>query len=63
MTVPAMEKIVASGVIQSGFMRLKHLGMLDLTVEAGILRFPDRFSAQACAAAQFRIAITPMIRS
>ena len=64
-TVPAMEKIVASGEIQSGFIRLKHLGMLDWTIEAGILRFPERFTNQARAAAQFRIehADDPILRT
>jgi hypothetical protein len=64
-TVPAMERIVASGEIQSGFIRLKHLGMLEWTIEEGILRFPERFTDQARAAAQFRIehADDPMLRT
>jgi hypothetical protein len=65
-TVPAMERIVvASGEIQSGFIRLKHLGMLEWTMEAGILRFPERFTEQARAAAQFRIdhADDPILRA
>lgn len=64
-TVPVMERIVASGEIQSGFTRLKQLGMLDWTVAAGILRFPDRFTEDARAAAQFRIdhADDPILRT
>jgi hypothetical protein len=42
-TVPAMEQLVESGVIQSGFTRMKKLGMAKgWSVEAGILKFPDR---------------------
>ena len=55
-TVPAMEQLVESGVIQSGFKRMKKLGMAkDWSVEAGILKFPDRFSDRARECAQFRL--------
>jgi hypothetical protein len=55
-TVPAMEQIVQSGEIQSGFIRLKHLGMAEeWSVEAGILKFPERFTRRACECAQFRL--------
>jgi hypothetical protein len=51
-----MELIVHSGEIQSGFIRLKHLGMAkDWSVEAGILRFPHLFTRQATECAQFRL--------
>lgn len=55
-TIPAMERLVQSGHIQSGFIRLRDLGMAeDWSVEAGILKFPERFTVAARACAQFRI--------
>ena len=55
-TVGAMEKLVESGHIQSGFVKLKKLGMArEWSVEAGILKFPGRFSPGARACAQFRL--------
>ena len=55
-TVGAMERLVESGHIQSGFVRLKKLGMAkEWSVEAGILKFPKRFSLAARDCAQFRL--------
>jgi hypothetical protein len=55
-TVLAMERLMQSGQIQSGLARLNSLGMAqEWSVEAGILRFPDRFSLVARQAAQFRL--------
>lgn len=55
-TEQAMEKIVRSGVMQSGFIRLKHLGMAeDWSIEAGILLFRERFTQDAQNCAQFRL--------
>jgi hypothetical protein len=55
-TVPAMERLVESGHIQSGFLRLKKLGMAEMwSVEAGILKFSDRFTRKARDCAQFRL--------
>jgi hypothetical protein len=55
-TVAAMERLVKSGYIQSGFIRLKKLGTaLEWSVEAGILKFPERFTREAREVAQFRI--------
>jgi hypothetical protein len=42
-TVAAIEKLVLSGEIQSGFKKLKDLGLLDWTIEAAVLRFPGEF--------------------
>ena len=39
-TVEAIERLVKSGDIQSGFKRLKQLGLLQWTIEAAILQFP-----------------------
>jgi hypothetical protein len=55
-TVPAMERLMKSGQIQSGLVRLKELGMAEeWSVEAGILRFPTRFTRAARDAAQGRL--------
>jgi hypothetical protein len=55
-TVPAMERLMQSGQIQSGLVRLNALGMAqEWSVEAGILRFPQRFTLSAREAAQFRL--------
>lgn len=55
-TVLAMERLMHSGQIQSGLVRLNALGMAqEWSVEAGILRFPDRFTIAAREAAQFRL--------
>jgi hypothetical protein len=55
-TVPAMERLMQSGQIQSGLVRLNELGMAhEWSVEAGILRFPERFTLAAREAARFRL--------
>lgn len=54
-TVGAMERLMQSGDIQSGFKRLRELGLLEWSVEALILRFPDEFSEGARQAADWRL--------
>jgi hypothetical protein len=54
-TVPAIEKLVQSGDVQSGFKRLRDLGLLDWTIESAVLKFPDRFSRAARECAEFRL--------
>ena len=54
-TVAAIEKLVVSPDLQSGFMRLRELGLLDWTIEAAVLKFPARFSRHARECAQFRL--------
>ena len=51
-TVSAIRKLVTSGDIQSGFKRMSDLGLLDLTIEAAVLRFPDAFSPPVIEAAR-----------
>jgi hypothetical protein len=46
-TIAAIEKLVQSGEIQSGFKRLKDLGLLEWSIEAAVIRFPDRFTPVA----------------
>jgi hypothetical protein len=55
-TVKAMGRLMQAGQIQSGLVRLKELGMAeDWSVEAGILKFPDRFTKKERDAARFRL--------
>ncbi len=54
-TVSAMERLMRSGEIQSGLLRLWRMGMKNWSIEAGLLKFPERFKADAVAAAQFRL--------
>jgi hypothetical protein len=54
-TVPAISKLVVSSEIQSGFKRLHELGLLDWSIEAAVLRFPDEFSREVHKAAEWRL--------
>jgi hypothetical protein len=42
-TKEAMRRLVLSGDIQSGFRKLRKLGLIEWSVEAGVCRFPDDF--------------------
>jgi hypothetical protein len=46
-TVEAIERSVKSGEIQSGFKKLLSLGLRDWSIEAAVIKFPDRFSKDA----------------
>lgn len=46
-TVHAIEKLVQTGDVQSGFRRLKELGLLDWSIEAAVLKHTNRFSNTA----------------
>lgn len=54
-TIPAIEKLVQTGEIQSGFKRLAELGLLEWTIEAAVIKFPVEFSRNARACAEFRL--------
>jgi|SRR5690348_10399992 hypothetical protein len=55
-TVHAMERLMRSGQIQSGLIRLRDLGMAEeWSVEAGVLKFPARFTRAAVDSARFRL--------
>jgi hypothetical protein len=54
-TVLAIEKLVKSGDVQSGFKRLKDLGLLDWTIEAAVVRFSEKFTPAARECAEFRL--------
>jgi hypothetical protein len=55
-TAPAIERLVVSGEVQSGFRRLQRLDMLEWSMEAAVGRFPDRFTQTARECAAFRLA-------
>jgi hypothetical protein len=54
-TVPAIERLVKSGEIQSGFKKLKQLDLLEWSIEAAVQNFPDEFTPEARACANFRL--------
>ena len=54
-TAEAISRLVVSGDVQSGFTKLKKLGLLDYTIEAAVMKFPDEFSKQAQECAAFRL--------
>lgn len=54
-TAPAIAKLVESGDIQSGFKRLKDLGLLDWTIEAAVTKFPGEFSRATLECAEWRL--------
>jgi hypothetical protein len=55
-TAETMARLMRSGQIQSGLVKLRDLGMAEeWSVEAGILKFPDLFEPEARAVAKFRL--------
>jgi hypothetical protein len=55
-TVGAIEKLVVSGELQTGFKRLQELGLAkDWSIEAAVLKFPEKFSKDAIECARFRL--------
>jgi hypothetical protein len=55
-TKEPIERLVVSGEIQSGIQRLKRLNLLDLSMEATVLKFPEMFRKDIQDAAKFRLA-------
>jgi hypothetical protein len=54
-TKKAIRRLVISGDIQSGFRRMKDLGLLDWALEAAVLKFPNEFDAPVREAARWRL--------
>ena len=54
-TVGAISKLVQSGEIQSGFKRLKELGILQWSIESAVVKFPSYFSKDDLECAEFRL--------
>jgi hypothetical protein len=53
--IEAIRRLVESADMQSGFYRLQQLGLLDWSLEAAVIRFPDSFSRQTREYAGFRL--------
>ena len=54
-TVEAIKRLVTSRSIQQGFKRLGELGLLELSVEAAVLKFPKEFTHEEQEAARWRL--------
>ena len=54
-TVEAIKRLVIAGEIQSGFTRLKELGLLEWSLEAAVLKFPTEFTSEYEEAAKWRL--------
>jgi hypothetical protein len=54
-TLAAIEKLVQSGEVQSGFTRLKELGLLAWSIESAVTKFPDEFTPNARECAEWRL--------
>jgi len=54
-TIDAIERLVQSGDMQSGFKRLKQLGLIDWTIESAVIKFPAEFSNNARQCAEWRL--------
>lgn len=54
-SIEVIEKLVKSGDVQSGFKRLKEIGLLEWSLESAVLKFPSRFSKDARECAAFRL--------
>jgi hypothetical protein len=55
-TIDAIERLVQSGDLQSGFKRLKQLGLIDWTNESAVIKFAAEFSHNAKQCAEWRLA-------
>jgi hypothetical protein len=54
-TLDAIERLVESGDIQSGFRRLNQLNLLEWTIESAVTKFPTEFSRNARQCAEWRL--------
>jgi hypothetical protein len=55
-TIEAIERLVQSGDIQSGFKKLRQLGLLDWTIEAAVIKFSNEFGKHVRDCAEWRLA-------
>ena len=54
-TVDAIERLVQSGDLQSGFKRLHQLDLLDWTIESAVTKFSAEFTRNARQCAEWRL--------
>ena len=55
-TVDAISRLVTSGDLQTGFKRMRALGLLKWTLEGAVMQFPDEFPRPVREAAEWRLA-------
>ncbi len=55
-TASAIRRLVETSEAQSGFHRLRELGMSDWCLEAAVLKFPDQFTKRTIDYARARLA-------
>jgi hypothetical protein len=58
-TVDAIERLVQSGDLQTGFKRLNQLNLLNWTIEAAVIKFPAEFTNNAKQCAEWRLQQAP----
>jgi len=51
----AIEKLVESSELQSGFTRLKKMNMLEWSLEQAVIHYPERFKPKTREYAGFRL--------
>ena len=56
-TLETIKKLVISGDVQSGFVELKRLGLLQWSLEEAVLRYKPLFSREHVDAAGFRLSV------
>jgi hypothetical protein len=54
-TIGAIERLVQSGDIQSGFTRLYDLGLVRWSIESAVTKFPGEFSRNAIKCSEWRL--------
>ena len=54
-TIEAIERLVRSGEIQTGFEKLKALGKLEWSIEQAVINFSHEFTPAARDCAEFRL--------
>jgi hypothetical protein len=54
-TVEAIERLMRGGKIQTGFRKLKAVGLLDWSIEAAVIKFSSEFTTAAHECAEFRL--------
>ena len=54
-TVEAIKRLVVSPNMQSGFVKMKNLGLTEWSLEAAVVKFDGLFGKEVCEAAKYRL--------
>ena len=54
-TIEAMTRLVRSGEIQSGFRKMKDKGILEWSIESGVVKFRNEFLSEDVECAEWRL--------